>query len=135
MILGIGTDLVDIRRIEKMLSHFGERFEQRIFTLGERQSAKKQSNPATTYGKRFAAKEACAKALGTGIAGGLSWHDMEVLNTPKGQPLLKLSPRLLTSLEEKLSPSTQIRLDLSLSDEYPYAQAFVIISQEGRPYQ
>lgn len=132
MILGIGTDLVDIRRIEKMLTRFGKRFKQRIFTPGERRIAEGQQNPATSYGKRFAAKEACAKALGTGIAAGLSWQDIEVVNAPQGKPILKLSPQLMASLEENLSPSTQIRLDLSLSDEYPYAQAFVVISQEGR---
>lgn len=129
-ILGIGSDMVDIRRIEKTLSRFGERFENRIFTHGERAKAQGRKNAgpktvAATYAKRFAAKEACAKALGTGLNLGVFWQDMEVINSPTGAPALKLTGGAAERLKS-MSPHSTVHL--TLNDEYPYAQATVIIS-------
>jgi holo-[acyl-carrier protein] synthase len=132
MIIGIGCDLVDIRRIERLLERFGTRALARLFTPLERKDAEKRPLVAAagTYAKRFAAKEAFSKALGTGMAEGLTWQDVSVERDAKGKPLLKLSEKAWVSLEKKANglEKEKIQLDLSLSDEYPYAQAFVIIS-------
>jgi len=135
MILSIGSDITDIRRIEKSLARFGARFEQRIFTETERCKAQSRSRAGTrivasTYAKRFAAKEACAKALGTGLNRGVFWRDMEVINLPGGRPTMRLTGGALTYLKSLTPPGLQPLIYVSLSDEYPYAQAQVIITAE-----
>lgn len=132
MILGVGTDLCDIRRIEKSLAQFGSRFVERIFTARERERAERKANPAAAYAQRFAAKEACAKALGTGFRDGIFLKDIEVANHPSGQPYLILSGGALKRLEDMTPPGTTARLDLSLTDEYPLAHAIVILSTVPR---
>ena len=128
MILGIGTDLVDIRRIERSLDRFGARFARRMFTEAER--ARAERDPAqrvAAYAKRFAAKEACAKALGTGFAQGVSWREIAVTAGVGGPPAIELAGAALHRLNA-LTPEGMIaRVHLSLSDEYPLAQAFVIL--------
>ena len=131
MIFGIGTDLVDVRHIEKALKTFGARFETRLFTPYEQSLSHKQSNPALYYGKRFAAKEAFVKALGTGIGMAVFWKDVEVRNNALGKLFLQLAYNLQESLRQTLPLQQKIQLDLSLTDEYPYAQAFVVISYWG----
>ncbi|MGL4426169.1 MAG: holo-ACP synthase [Alphaproteobacteria bacterium] len=131
MIIGIGCDLVDIRRVDGVLKRFGPKAKARLFTSQEREDAEKRpSASAATYAKRFAAKEAFSKALGTGMAEGLTWQDVAVERDAKGKPFLKLSEKAWLLLEKKadIGQKEKIQLDLSLSDEYPYAQAFVIIS-------
>ncbi|WP_448952972.1 holo-ACP synthase [Labrys neptuniae] len=130
MIIGIGSDLCDIRRIEAALARHGERFEKRCFTAGERAKAAGRADKAGTFAKRFAAKEACSKALGTGISG-IHWHDMEILNAESGRPELVLSGAALSLLAGLLPAGHEARLHLSLTDEHPLAQAFVVI--EARP--
>ncbi|MEZ5692156.1 MAG: holo-ACP synthase [Rickettsiales bacterium] len=130
MIIGIGNDLTDIRRIEKLLENFGDKFENKIFTKTERDYANKKTtiiNKAATYAKRFAAKEAFLKAIGSGMRDGLSWHDMEITNDKNGKPELSITGNTLKKLEYMTTKNTTINIFLSLSDEYPYAQAFVII--------
>ena len=133
MILGTGFDTVDIRRIEASLAKFGARFEQRVFTKGEIAKAQKRveggrhSPRAATYAKRFAAKEACAKALGTGISFGVSWREIEVVNAPSGKPTIVLHGRAKSLLEQHMPSGCKPALHLSLSDDYPYAYAHVII--------
>jgi holo-[acyl-carrier protein] synthase len=127
MILGLGHDLVDIRRIEASLKKFGSRFENRIFTAAERAKAQSSASPAATYAKRFAAKEACAKALGIGIQQGVYLRDMEVTNLTTGQPALTLHGGAAKRLAELLPAGMSARLHLSLSDEYPIASAHLII--------
>jgi holo-[acyl-carrier protein] synthase len=131
MIIGTGLDMVDIRRIEESLARFGKRFEERVFTEGERQKANSRAGAgirvvAGTYAKRFAAKEACAKALGTGISQGVYWKDMEVVNLPGGKPSLRLSERAQRRLDGLAPTGMKGRLEVTLTDEYPYAQAYVI---------
>ena len=137
MILGIGSDLSDIRRIEKTLTRHGERFTSRIFTATERQKAESRANPAATYAKRFAAKEACAKALGTGIRRGVFWRDMGVVNQRSGQPTLRLTGGAAERLAKLTPPGHTAIIHLTITDEYPYAQAFVVIEAcvaiEARP--
>ena len=128
MIIGIGTDLVDIRRIEKALERFGKRFTQRSFTDIERQRCGARIDPAGGYAQRFAAKEACSKALGTGFCQGVFMRDMGVENLPSGKPLLILSGGALKQLEDLVPSGMEGRVDVSMTDEYPYAQAFVVIS-------
>ena len=128
MILGIGSDLVDVRRIEKVIERHGERFIARIFTPVERARAERRANPAATYAKRFAAKEACAKALGTGLRNGVFWRDMGVVNLPSGRPTLKLSGGALARLKAITPQGFAARIDLTITDEGPMAQAFVVIS-------
>ena len=135
MILGTGSDITDIRRIEKSLARFGARFEERLFTKGEQAKARGRSKAgekivASTYAKRFAAKEACAKALGTGMNWGVFWRDMEVVNQPGGAPTMRLSNGALKQLQTMTPEGMQAFIHVSLSDEYPYAQAQVIISAE-----
>jgi holo-[acyl-carrier protein] synthase len=130
MILGIGSDLVDVGRIEKVIERHGERFIARIFTPAERARAARRANPAATYAKRFAAKEACAKALGTGLRNGVFWRDMGVVNLPSGRPTLKLSGGALARLKAITPQGFEPRIDLTITDEGPLAQAFVVISAE-----
>lgn len=130
MILGLGSDLCDIRRIERALARFGTRFTERIFTAAERAKAERRTgaNRAGTYAKRFAAKEACAKALGTGFARGVFRSDLGVVNLPGGQPTMVLTGGAATRLAALTPPGMTARLDLTMTDEYPYAFAQVIIS-------
>ncbi len=127
MIIGIGSDLADIRRLAASLERFGDRFTQRVFTDVERARSERKGDPAASYAKRFAAKEACAKALGTGIRHGVFWRDMGVVNLPSGQPTMALTGGALARLDALLPPGTTARIHLSLTDEPPYAQAFVVI--------
>ena len=128
MIIGVGNDMVDIRRIEKTLERFGDRFTHRIFTDLERKKAERRPNSAPTFAKRFAAKEACSKALGTGFRRGVFWRDMGVINLPTGQPTLQLSGGALTQLESMIPLEYSPQINLTLTDDYPWAQAIVIIS-------
>ena len=128
MILGIGTDLVDIRRIEQTIARHGERFIKRIYTEVERARAERKQNRIDTYAKRFAAKEACAKALGTGIRQGVWWRDMGVVNLPSGRPTMKLTGGAAQRLAKLIPQGHEARIDVSITDEYPLAQAFVVIS-------
>jgi len=134
MILGIGSDLVDIGRIERALARFGERFITRIFTETERRRSEGRADRAASYARRFAAKEACAKALGTGFRHGVYWRDMGVVNRPGGQPTLALTGGALIRLNQLVPPGMVARIDLSMTDDPPVAQAIVIISAEpGAP--
>jgi holo-[acyl-carrier protein] synthase len=128
MILGLGSDLIDIRRIEKTIVRFGDRFLDRVFTPAERQRCDRRANAAASYARRFAAKEACAKALGTGFRRGVFWRDLAVVNLPSGQPSMRLSGGALRRLEELTPAGMAARLDVSLTDEPPMAQAVVIIT-------
>jgi holo-[acyl-carrier protein] synthase len=128
VILGIGNDLCDIRRIEKSLERFGERFIRRIFTEIEQRRSEGRATRAASYAKRFAAKEACAKALGTGLRRGVFWRDMGVINLRGGKPTLALTGGALARLQEITPPGLMAQIDLTLTDEYPLAQAVVIIS-------
>lgn len=130
MILGIGSDLIDIRRIEKTLARHGSRFLARVFTETEQARAARRANPAATFAKRFAAKEACAKALGTGLRQGVFWRDMGVVNLPSGRPTMHLTGGALRRLQSMTPPGHSVRIDLSITDEWPLAQAFVVISAE-----
>lgn len=128
MILGIGSDLVDIRRIEKVIARHGERFINRIFTDIERAKAERRATRIDTYAKRFAAKEACSKALGTGFRRGVFFRDMGVVNLPSGRPTMQLTGGALDQLRRITPKGCEARIDVSLTDEYPIAQAFVVIS-------
>jgi holo-[acyl-carrier protein] synthase len=128
VILGIGTDLVDIRRIERTLDRHGDRFTLRIFTPVERALAERRANRAATYAKRFAAKEACAKALGTGFRRGVFWRDLGVVNLASGRPTMWLTGGARRRLGEITPEGMVARLDLTLTDEPPLAQAVVIIT-------
>ena len=130
MIIGVGTDLIDIRRIERTLARFGERFLDRVFTAAERARAEARLDRAAAYAKRYAAKEACAKALGTGFRQGVYWRDIGVLNRPSGQPILLLSGGAASRLAALTPPGMSARIDLSLTDEPPLGQAVVIISAQ-----
>jgi len=127
MIIGLGSDLSDIRRIQNSLDRFGERFTQRVFTEVERARSERKADRAASYAKRFAAKEACAKALGTGMRRGVFWRDMGVVNLRTGQPTLALTGGALARLEAMTPPGMTAVIHLSLTDDHPYAQAFVII--------
>jgi len=127
MIIGIGSDLSDIRRIENSLERFGERFTQRIFTEIERTRSERKADRAASYAKRFAAKEACAKALGTGMRRGVFWRDMGVVNLRSGQPTMALTNGAAARLAEITPAGHKAVIHLSLTDDHPYAQAFVII--------
>jgi holo-[acyl-carrier protein] synthase len=128
MILGIGTDIADVRRIAKVLERHGDRFIDRVFTPVERAKAERRRNRAETYAKRFAAKEACAKALGTGLRAGVWCRDMGVVNLPGGRPTLELTGGAKRRLDAITPAGYQARIDLTITDEGPMAQAFVIIS-------
>ena len=128
MIIGIGNDLINISRIEKTIERFGDRFIQRIFTEQEQIKSEKRRLRVASYAKRFAAKEACSKALGTGFRKGVFWHDMGVINLPSGKPTMNLTGGALKRLKE-ITPEGQVaHIDLTLTDELPMAEAFVIIS-------
>jgi holo-[acyl-carrier protein] synthase len=133
MIIGLGSDLIDIRRIEKTLERHGERFIERIFTPVERAAAERRVTKAATYAKRFAAKEACAKALGTGLRAGVFWRDMGVVNLPGGRPTLELTGGAAARLLAITPAGFAARIDLTLTDDYPLASAVVIISAIPRP--
>ncbi|WP_338689251.1 holo-ACP synthase [Bradyrhizobium sp. 26S5] len=132
MIIGIGSDLIDITRVAKVIERHGERFLDRIFTDAERAKAMRRANNekmvVATYAKRFAAKEACSKALGTGIRRGVWWKDMGVVNLPGGRPSMRLTGGALARLQEMTPEGMQAQIDLSITDDWPLAQAFVIIS-------
>jgi holo-[acyl-carrier protein] synthase len=128
VIIGIGTDLVDIRRIERTIARHGDRFLNRIFTPTERALAERRNNSAETYAKRFAAKEACAKALGTGFREGIFFRDLGVMNLPSGKPTMLLTGAALVRLQAIMPQGLEAQIDLAISDEYPMAQAFVVIS-------
>jgi holo-[acyl-carrier protein] synthase len=130
MIIGIGNDITDIRRIEKVIERHGERFLSRIFTDVERARAERRAKSVETYAKRFAAKEACSKALGTGMRGGVWWRDMGVVNLPSGRPTMKLTGGAAARLARLVPPGYEADIHVSITDEYPLAQAFVIISAE-----
>jgi holo-[acyl-carrier protein] synthase len=127
MILGLGSDLSDIRRIQDSLDRFGDRFKQRIFTELERTRSDRKADAAASYAKRFAAKEACAKALGTGMRRGVFWRDMGVVNMRSGQPTMALTGGAADRLKEMTPAGMRAVIHLSLTDDHPYAQAFVII--------
>jgi len=134
MILGTGIDTIDIRRIERTLGRFGERFTHRIYTELERNRAERRPHQrAATYAKRFAAKEATAKALGTGLKRGVFWRDMGVANLPSGQPTMKLTGGAQRRLAEMTPPGYTPHIHVSLTDDYPLAVSFVIISAELNP--
>lgn len=134
MILGIGTDLVDIRRIEATLSRHGDRFIARIFTEEERRRAERRPIlRIATYAKRFAAKEACSKALGTGLRGGVHWRDMGVINLPGGKPTMQLTGGARDRLAIMTPKDYLAQIDLALTDDFPWAQAFLVISAEPKP--
>ncbi len=128
MILGVGTDLCDIRRVEKTLKRFAGRFTERVYARIERKTAEARARPANAYAQRYAAKEACAKALGTGFSGGVFWRDLVVENLPSGRPVIALSGGAAKRLDALTPAGMEARVDLSLTDEYPLAQAVVIIS-------
>ncbi|MCA6286554.1 holo-ACP synthase [Phenylobacterium sp.] len=127
MILGIGSDLSDIRRIQASLDRFGDRFRNRCFTEIERRRSEAKPDAASSYAKRFAAKEACAKALGTGLRRGVFWRDMGVVNLRSGQPTLALTGGAAARLAEMTPAGHRAVIHLSMTDDHPYAQAFVII--------
>ena len=131
MILGIGSDLCDIRRIEKSLARFGSRFIERCFTETERRKSDRRTLRAASYAKRFAAKEACAKALGTGLRRGVFWRDMGVVNMPSGQPTMQLTGGAAARLAAMLPRGHEAVIHLTITDEHPLCQAFVVI--EARP--
>ena len=137
MILGLGSDMIDITRIEKVLERHGERFLQRVFTEAERgralRRAKSHKMVVATYAKRFAAKEACSKALGTGIRHGVWWRDMGVVNLPTGRPTLVLTGGAQARLQGMTPPGHIARIDLTMTDDWPLAQAMVIISAVPEP--
>ena len=128
MIIGIGNDLIDIRRIERTLERFGERFLDRVYTEIERTKSDRRINRAASYAKRFAAKEACSKALGTGFRRGVYWRDLGVVNLPSGKPTLELTGGAARRLDE-LTPDGMIaQIDLTITDDHPLAEAMVVIS-------
>ena len=128
MIIGIGSDICDARRIAKVIERHGDRFLDRIFTAAERSKAEKRRNRAETYAKRFAAKEACAKALGTGLRAGVWWRDMGVVNLPSGRPTMELTGGAKLRLQAITPAGYEARIDLTITDEGPMAHAFVVIS-------
>ncbi|MEZ5855323.1 MAG: holo-ACP synthase [Hyphomicrobiaceae bacterium] len=128
MIIGIGNDIIDIRRIEKTLQTFGDRFVQRVFTEVEQRKSDRRRNRAASYAKRFAAKEACSKALGTGLRKGVYWRDMGVVNLPSGRPTLVLTGGAARHLESLTPEGYEAQIDLTITDDFPQAQAIVIIS-------
>ena len=128
MIIGIGSDLIDIRRVEKSIERFGDRFLSRIFTDLERRKSDGRNQRAASYAKRFAAKEACSKALGTGLRKGVFWRDMGVVNLPGGKPSLQLTGGALRRLQDITPAGHSAQIDLTITDDFPLAQAIVIIS-------
>ncbi|MEM1200880.1 MAG: holo-ACP synthase [Pseudomonadota bacterium] len=127
MILGLGSDLIDIRRIEKTLDRFGERFINRVFTEIEQKKSDRRAARAASYAKRFAAKEACSKALGTGFRKGVFWRDMGVVNEPSGRPTMHLTGGAGEHLAKMVPPGHNPKVHITITDDFPWAQAFVII--------
>ncbi|HEV2900481.1 MAG TPA: holo-ACP synthase [Pseudaminobacter sp.] len=127
MIIGLGSDLIDIRRIAKSLERYGERFTARIFTEVEQAKSDRRKERAASYAKRFAAKEACAKALGTGMSQGVFWRDMGVVNLPGGKPTMRLTGGAAAQLKKMLPPGHRAAIHLTITDDFPMAQAFVIV--------
>ncbi len=127
MIIGLGSDLIDIRRVERSLERFGERFVQRVFTEIEQAKSERRKQRAASYAKRFAAKEACSKALGTGLRKGVYWRDMGVANLPSGKPTMVLTGGALMQLESMMPGGHQPIIHITITDDWPLAQAFVII--------
>lgn len=132
MIIGLGSDLIDIRRVEASIERFGDRFTHRCFTDIEREKSDRRKNRAASYAKRFAAKEACSKALGTGLAQGVFWKDMGVINLPSGKPTMRLTNGAGERLQSMLPAGHEAVIHLTITDDFPYAQAFVII--EALPF-
>ena len=128
MILGLGNDIIDIRRVERTIERYGDRFLSRVFTDIERMKSDGRAMRAASYAKRFAAKEACAKALGTGFRQGVFWRDMGVVNLPSGRPTLELTGGALKALVDLTPEGHDVRIDLTITDDFPMAQAIVIIS-------
>ena len=128
MIIGLGSDIVDIRRVAKTLERFGDRFTARCFTAEEQRKSDRRHNRAGSYARRFAAKEACAKALGTGLSRGVFWADMGVVNLPSGKPTLALTGGAMVRLQSLVPAGMVPQIDLSITDDPPLAQAIVIIS-------
>jgi holo-[acyl-carrier protein] synthase len=128
MIIGLGNDMIDIRRIEKTIERYGDRFLDRIYTEVERQRSDRRNQRVASYAKRFAAKEACAKALGTGMRAGVFWRDMGVVNLPSGRPTLELTGGAAARLARITPDGFGTRIDLTITDDFPLAQAIVIIS-------
>jgi holo-[acyl-carrier protein] synthase len=128
MILGLGNDIIDIERIGRTIDRYGDRFLGRVFTDTERRKSDARVERAASYAKRFAAKEACAKALGTGLREGVYWRDMGVVNLASGRPTLSLTGGAAEQLKRITPPGFEARIDLTLTDDYPLAQAIVIIS-------
>jgi len=128
MILGLGNDIIDIRRVERTIERYGDRFLSRVFTDIERRKSDGRAGRAASYAKRFAAKEACAKALGTGFRQSVFWRDMGVVNLPSGRPTLELTGGALQALAELTPEGHEVRIDLTITDDFPMAQAIVIIS-------
>lgn len=135
MIVGLGSDIIDIRRIEATLARYGDRFLERIFTEAERRKSDRRRLRAASYAKRFAAKEACAKALGTGFRDGVFWRDMGVVNLPSGRPTMALTGGAARQLARLLPEGHEARIDLTITDDFPQAQAVVIISAIPRAAQ
>ncbi len=127
MILGIGTDLANIERIQKTLDRFGDRFRNRVFTETEQTRAERMTDPAAVYAKRWAAKEACSKALGTGLRMGIAWRDMAVTNLRTGQPVMHVSGWAQERLKEMTPEGYETVIHVTLTDDHPWAQAFVVI--------
>lgn len=127
MILGIGTDLANIERIQRALDRFGDRFRQRVFTVTEQNRAERMKEPADVYAKRWAAKEACSKALGTGLRMGIAWKDMAVSNLQSGQPVMEVTGWAKERLEQMTPDGYSAVIHVSLTDDHPWAQAFVVI--------
>ncbi len=132
MIIGLGSDVVDVRRIARSIECYGERFLARIYTPAERAKAERRANKVETYAKRFAAKEACSKALGTGLRAGVFWRDMGVVNLASGRPTMKLTGGALKRLQSITPAGCEAQIDVSLTDEGPTAQAIVIITAVPR---
>src|SRR5579863_7388299 len=128
MILGVGSDLIDIRRIERTIARFGDRFLERVFTPIERRRSERRDDRAASYAKRFAAKEACSKALGTGFRQGVFWRDLGVFNLPSGQPTLRLSGGAAVRLAAMTPPGMIAQINLTMTDDHPWAEAVVMIS-------
>ena len=128
MIIGLGNDIIDIRRIEQAIERYGDRFLLRIFTEIERERSERRRMRAASYAKRFAAKEACAKALGTGLREGVFWRDMGVINLPSGRPTMELTGGVARQLAQITPEGSQPKIDLTITDDFPLAQAIVIIS-------
>ncbi len=128
MVIGLGNDMIDIRRIERSLDRFGTRFIERIFTAEEQRKSEKRAKRAASYAKRFAAKEACSKALGTGFRKGVFWCDMGVVNLPSGKPTLELTGGARRRLDEITPPGMTAQIDLTITDDDPMAQAIVLIT-------